>query len=1030
MMNPQPCPKCQSLAAFSPKREKYYCAECEDTFEPLTQKIDPQTIFLSYAHKSEKAEDYDISEELVLLVKAALEQDGHTVWIDQEGIRGGHNWRENITRAILSHDHFLSFLSKRSVRNPGVCLNEIAIALDKGVNFQTVLTEPEDVVKPPITVTDTQWHQFVGWKEAHSEDKASWDVWFEERMKGIRAQIEDAKNARAPGELTILRRALDPKTFHQDIAKKTEGFFGRKWLFDAFDQWLDTTNDQIFWLKGSPGIGKSAFAAKLVHQSNSRIMGFFKCDFQALKSPEESAREVICTLAYQLATRMPDYRAKLLYGQGVNDPEVILKKTADDLFRFLITEPLNKQGKIVEGQRSAIVIDALDEAGRNDGTNPLLILIKKHAPNLPDWLGIVITSRPEGYIVQELVDIKAQSVSGDTQENTDDLKAYLDKQLDPKIVGYERHDIISQIIIKSDGAFLYISQIIKDKYDLTQPKLLPDGMNGYFMENFNRYFPDTKDYGKETEPFLELMVAAPGPLPKDLGKDLLGWTYREVTMQVTEPMGSLLQEKDGCLVFFHKSLVDWLRDSRRSGRYQVNPDGARKLGEFLWREYEYFCPRSDSETRVKQAVEEKSSLWEVQIFHWLTSLLPHIDQWRDISALRVFADYLNNNLFYKNELKLREQILHLSGVAFGEKSSEFAKCLGTLGDLSELLGQYHNAEIYFRRSINIFEEALGTQHQNVATALDDLGSLLSYLNQKNEAELVFKRALKIREDVLGAESVETAKSLNNLALLYKKQNRSAESESFFKKSLHILEISMGKESLLTVMSNHNYASLLDDMGRFKEAEILARSSLKYFDEKLGHFHPYTAGSLDNLGLLLKKMGCYDEAEDLLSRSLKIYQKIFDPEHPDTARALNNLGGLFESMGRNHEAEILYIQALEMRRVLFGPEHEEVGDSLNTIGYFLTDLARFDEAKIYLEKALGIHERWFDSFDPRLSYTLDSYGYLLYKMQLFNEAEPFLVRSFNIRKAAFGLNHVQTKKSKIRLNNLNKSWGKSRQIEIY
>jgi TIR domain len=296
------CPLCNELAefAFSKKISKYRCSECDEEFEELPKApIDPQTIFLSYAHKSEREEDYDISEELVLLVKEALEKDGHTVWIDQEGIQGGHNWRENITRAILSHDHFLSFLSKRSVRDPGVCLNEIAIALDKGVNFQTVLTEPEDIVKPPITVTDTQWHQFVGWKDVHSGDKTAWDAWFEERMNGIRAQIEDVKNARAPGELTILRRALNPTTFYQDIAKKTEGFFGRKWLFKAFDHWLDKTNDRVFWLKGSPGIGKSAFAAKLVHQSNSRIMGFFKCDFQALKSPEESAGRLCLIVIYR-----------------------------------------------------------------------------------------------------------------------------------------------------------------------------------------------------------------------------------------------------------------------------------------------------------------------------------------------------------------------------------------------------------------------------------------------------------------------------------------------------------------------------------------------------------------------------------------------------------------------------------------------------------------------------------------------------------------------------------------------------------
>ena len=99
------CPHCSSAdTTFKIKAKLWECNECEKRFEdPSARKIDPQTIFLSYAHKSERTEDHDTSEDLVLLVKAALRQDGHTVWIDKEGIRGGHNWRENITRAILGH---------------------------------------------------------------------------------------------------------------------------------------------------------------------------------------------------------------------------------------------------------------------------------------------------------------------------------------------------------------------------------------------------------------------------------------------------------------------------------------------------------------------------------------------------------------------------------------------------------------------------------------------------------------------------------------------------------------------------------------------------------------------------------------------------------------------------------------------------------------------------------------------------------------------------------------------------------------
>jgi tetratricopeptide (TPR) repeat protein len=1075
------CPSCNKAGEFSffKKREKYVCSECEEELDELPKApIDPQTIFLSYPHKSEKPDDYDISEELVLLVKAALEKDGHTVWIDKEGIRGGHNWRENITRAILGHDHFLAFLSKRSVRDPGVCLNEIAIALDKGVHFQTLLTESEEVVKPPITVTDTQWHQFVGWQEARSQDQATWDAWFSERMNGIRAQIEDVKNARAPGELTILRRALDPKTFHADIAKKTEDFFGRKWLFEAFDQWLDNTKDQIFWLNGSPGIGKSAFAAKLVHQSNSRVIGFFKCDFQSLKSPEESAKEVICTLAYQLATRMPDYRAKLLYGQGVNDPEVVLKKTADDLFRFLITEPLNKQGKIVEGQRLAIVIDALDEAGRNDGTNPLLTLIKKHAPNLPDWLGIVITSRPEGYIVQELADIKAQSVSGDTAQNTQDLKDYLDKQLDLKITGVQRDQTIKQIIAKSDGAFLYISQIIKDKYDLTEPELLPDGMNGYFMENFSRYFKDAKKYGKETEPFLELMVAAPGPLPKAMAQELLGWTDREVTMQVTEPMGSLLQEKDKGLVFFHKSLADWLQDPKRSGRYQVNPGGTKKLGEFLWREFDKGRPKEEARETEKVKEEKTSkegpkgtpSVWGQQVVEWLTKLLPNIEQWRDGDPLNSFAKFLHDKLNYQDELIIRKQHVKLSEEEFGGKSAEIANSLHSLGRLSNTLGCYSEAESLYRRALKIFEEVLGPEHPDTVNCLENLGKVLRILGRYDEAEPLLCRALEIREVIFGLEHSDVAASLSNLGMVLRELGRYDEAELFSRKAVKICEEVLGPEHPDTATSLNNLAMILRNLGRYDETEPLLCRALKIREVALGIEHPETATSLNNLGVLLRELGRYDEVEPLYRRALKIYESVLGPKHRQTAFCQSNLGSLLGKLDRYDEGEFLHRRALETFEEMLGPEHPDTVNCLENfielldnlgryedtrdlhyrvfefrekslgpdnpmlvtplinIGVFLRNSDQLNEAEKYLEKAFAIVESYRDVASKEIARTCSALGKLRALQGRYQQSEDLLLRYLSIGEISSSFDDI--KMAKERLYDLYQAWGKPEEVAKY
>ena len=98
-------------------------------------------IFLSYGH--------DSNEDLVRRIRADLEERGHSVWFDKSEIRAGDDWRREITDGILGSNRVLSFLSKYSTRDPGVCLDELAIALGvKGGNIQTVLVESETEARP------------------------------------------------------------------------------------------------------------------------------------------------------------------------------------------------------------------------------------------------------------------------------------------------------------------------------------------------------------------------------------------------------------------------------------------------------------------------------------------------------------------------------------------------------------------------------------------------------------------------------------------------------------------------------------------------------------------------------------------------------------------------------------------------------------------------------------------------------------------------------------------------------------------
>lgn len=83
-------------------------------------------------------------------IKQDLEKLGYSVWIDKSNIKAGEEWRAKITLGIIEAQGVILFLSKHSVRDPGVCLDEIRIALTENHgNIRTVLLEPEKEVSPP-----------------------------------------------------------------------------------------------------------------------------------------------------------------------------------------------------------------------------------------------------------------------------------------------------------------------------------------------------------------------------------------------------------------------------------------------------------------------------------------------------------------------------------------------------------------------------------------------------------------------------------------------------------------------------------------------------------------------------------------------------------------------------------------------------------------------------------------------------------------------------------------------------------------
>jgi cell division protein FtsA len=539
-------------------------------------------IFLSYGH--------DQNEELVRLIKTDLEARGHHVWFDRNEIKGGHHWRRSITEGIVESHRVLAFLSKHSTRDPGVCLDEIAIAIGaKGGNIKPILVEKD--LRAPASISHIQYLDLRDWRAKRDAGLQIWDSWYREKFAELVAIVESDESRRFAGEISELETHLKPISSDSRLSTLLRRpLVGRAWLFDALEKWRAAADrsSRIFWVMGAPGVGKSAFAAHLAHYGRDKVVALQFVEWD--KPDHRDPRRIIRTLAFQLATRLPDYRQLLLTLPEIK--ELDRKQTAAELFDYLLANPL----KLTIGggrERQLVIIDALDEAG-GDGRNPLVEMLARHAPSLPDWIGLVVTSRPESDVRAPLQGLNPFVLDTATESNRADLRAYLRHELAPQLQNRPDADrLVEQILEKSEGVFLYAERFCDDVHQkhltLDRPEQFPQGLGGIFFEYFRRQFPDLEIFRNDVRPALRAILAAREPLPLEILQRLLN-LQDEGLRDFTRPLGSMFPVvKDAgadVLKPYHKSLADWLTDEAKAGVYFVSKEqGNRLLAEECWRDF-------------------------------------------------------------------------------------------------------------------------------------------------------------------------------------------------------------------------------------------------------------------------------------------------------------------------------------------------------------------------------------------------------------------------------------------------------------
>jgi hypothetical protein len=366
----------------------------------------------------------------------------------------------------------------------------------------------------------------------------------------------------------------------------------RRDILERIDTWaVDFDAPNILWLKGHPGVGKSAISASVVERLGAakRLGSRFFFQRQAAASMTTSA--LWRTVAYDLARQYPTMRKHLLAALKEDEtiPAIV---DAEKLFRRLIEQPILASEEMPPKRLPVVIIDALDECGGLDGQDSevredLMRTIGCWS-HLPGRFKLIVTSRNESDIAQVFSGTSHHPIeisAGQTVEaqSSEDIQIFITNQLLKRVVNRYRDDlspdwpgprIVKDLANKAAGLFIWAQTVVKF-ISLGEPQqrlnLVLEGsgtgdMNTLYSQILNTAFGHANEEELDTfRRVLGAVILVKEPL-SFLSLRLLLSLEAPAVRHICNGLQSILETKE-TLRFHHQSFVDFL----------IEPDGCPQM---------------------------------------------------------------------------------------------------------------------------------------------------------------------------------------------------------------------------------------------------------------------------------------------------------------------------------------------------------------------------------------------------------------------------------------------------------------------
>lgn len=171
----------------------------------------------------------------------------------------------------------------------------------------------------------------------------------------------------------------------------------------------------------------------------------------------------------------------------------------------------------------------------------------------------------------------------------------------------------------------------------------------------------------------------------------------------------------------------------------------------------------------------------------------------------------------------------------GEVRNDLASLMSDLGRFEEAVS-YAREAVASARHLQVEPGALGARLENLGSALQGAGQL-------DAAELAYRESIELLQQALPRRTVAFAVALNNFALVQRDRGRREEALALFERAVEVRKAAFGEDHAELAGPLINAARLLAELGRLDEAGVQAERAVALADRAFapdyvgrGHVH--------------------------------------------------------------------------------------------------------------------------------------------------------------------------------------------------